>query len=135
MTKREKFSGKKRKVILLIFNYLGVAFKNMPPCQKVLTNKLKRMLSMTRMIKTSNQNSIDVPKAVDGYGVDESNRFTIEYFSGYPYPQDISDLIDNSDFEQTESSAAEDHSESEFVYALESSDEEDEENIESYDSY
>lgn len=98
----------------------------MPPCQKVLMNKIKRTQSVTRMIKSSKQNTIDVPEAVDGYYLDESNKFGIEYFSGYPYPQDISDLM-------SESTKHDDYIEDEFDCHFSSSDEEYEETIESCD--
>lgn len=74
---------------------LGVAFKNMPPCQKVLMNKMKRMLSVTRMIKSAGKTSVHVPEAVDGYCTKENGNFSIEYYSGLPYPENICDLIND----------------------------------------
>lgn len=79
----------------------------MPPCQKVLLNKIKRTNTVVRMIKSAHKNFIEVPKPVDGYCLDGSKKFEIEYFPGYAYPGDIAELmtdsqIDNNDTENNE---------------------------------
>lgn len=61
----------------------------MPPCESVLLNKMKRTLNVTRMIKSSSKNTVDLPKAEEGYCLNEKNEYTIEYFTGYPYPDNF----------------------------------------------
>lgn len=68
----------------------------MPPCASVLLNKIKRTLNITRMIKSCNKNTIDLPKAIEGYCLNENNEYTIEYFAGYPYPENLTDLINDN---------------------------------------
>lgn len=65
----------------------------MPPCESVLLNKINRTLKVTRMIKSCKENLIVLPEANDGYCLNESNVFSIEYFSGSPYPENIADLL------------------------------------------
>lgn len=60
-----------------------------------MINKMKRTLTLTRMIKSAEKASIDVPEAVDGYCMKENGNFSIEYYSGYPYPENICDLIND----------------------------------------
>lgn len=48
------------------------------------------------MIKSCNENLIELPIANDGYCLDENNAITIEYFSGSPYPENIADLINEN---------------------------------------
>lgn len=45
----------------------------MPPCKKVLTNKIKRTSCLTRMIKSSKNNFIDRPDALNGYWTKTEN--------------------------------------------------------------
>lgn len=45
------------------------------------------------MIISCNKNFIDLPSANDGFCLDENNVFSIEYFSGSPYPENIAELI------------------------------------------
>lgn len=103
----------------------------MPPCQRVLMNKIKRTQSLTRMIKSSSNNLIQPPEAVDGYCLSENNMFAIEYFDGYPYPQSISDMMDEN-FDDEENNTTNNDS-NEFDCEMSSSDEEYEGNIENGD--
>lgn len=103
----------------------------MPPCQKVLINKIKRTQSLTRMIKSSNENSMQLPEAYDGYRLNESKEFEIAYFSGYPYPQNFSDVMNETLCDEDKNSTNNDNHE--FDCELSSSDEEYEENIEDDD--
>lgn len=115
--------------IYFIFNDIdiGISFKNMPPCHKVLMNKIKRTRSVTRMIKTANENFIKVPAATDGYFLDENQKFAIEYFAGHPYPSDIIDFTNESLCDNNNSPANDDIIENEFDCELSSSDDESDE--------
>lgn len=83
------------------------------------------------MIKSSNENLIHLPEAVDGYRLNESKKFEIEYFSGYPYPQYFSDMMNETLTDKNESFTNNDNHE--FDCELSSSDEEYEENIDDND--
>lgn len=75
----------------------------MPPCESVLLNKIKRTTKITRMILSSKENFIDLPSVNDGYCLDENNLFSIEYFSGSPYPENIAELIRENNNNNNES--------------------------------
>lgn len=83
---------------------------------------MKRTLNLTRMMKSADKPSIDVPEAVDGYCTDESGKFIFEYYSGHPYPENICDLIDNNNSILTDK-----NEENEIERDLDSSDDEYEE--------
>lgn len=88
----------------------------MPPCQKVLQNKINRTICLTRMIKSCNINQISLPEATGGYRLDDNKKFVIKYFSGLPYPDDIEDLLheNGNDLESDQNSSDdEDHSDDE----------------------
>lgn len=82
---------------------LGFTFKKLPPCQKVLQNKINRTIAVTRMIKSCNNNQISLPEAADGYFLDANEKFVIKYFPGMPYPEDIEFvLIEDEDGDDAE---------------------------------
>lgn len=88
----------------------------MPPCQKVLQNKIKRTITLTRMTKSCNTNQIELPAATDSYCFDGNNKFVIKYFFGLPYPADIEILLNEDENEKEydrNSSDDEDYSEDE----------------------
>lgn len=62
----------------------------MPPCKTVLINKINRTNYLARMIKCSSQNIIDAPE--NGWFMNESGELEIEYFTGSPYPETITDI-------------------------------------------
>lgn len=99
----------------------------MPPCQKVLLNKIKRTNTIVRMIKSADKNFIEVPKPVDGYCLDGSKNFEIEYFPGHAYPGDIAELMKDSQIDNNNST---ENDENEIELNLCSSDEEFEESDE-----
>lgn len=72
----------------MLLNFLlGLEFKNMPPCKSVLLNKIKRANSLSQMIKTSSEKTIDL--SWNGWFINENNELEIEYFTGNPFPEII----------------------------------------------
>lgn len=95
----------------------------MPPCRTVLMNKIKRTNTVTRMIKSAGENSIEKPKAIDGYCLNENNEFAIEYFPGYPYPENIEAILSQNHCDNNNSDQNTDD-EDDLDFNLSSSDEE-----------
>lgn len=91
-------------------------FKNLPPCKLVLCKKIERATYLARMIKSSNKNIFDEPR--DGWKLNESGELEIDYYTGSPYPETITDLAcseDSQDEEEFElSSSDEDDSDEDF---------------------
>lgn len=82
-------------------------------------------MSVTRMIKTANENFIKVPAATEGYFLDENQKFAIEYFPGHPYPSNILDFTNQLLCNNNNSPTNDDDTiENEFGYDLSSSDDE-----------
>lgn len=78
---------------------LGLDFKNLPPSKSVLINKIERSNYLARMIKYSHANTISTPEI--GWLKNELGELEIDYFTGNPYPESITDIVpeDNSDTE------------------------------------
>lgn len=70
--------------------FVGVDFKNMPPCKKVLMNKIERSQYLARMMKNSVNGTIDKPGI--GWILSETGDIEIDYFSGDPFPEDVATL-------------------------------------------
>lgn len=84
----------------------GVEFKNMPPCKKVLYKKIQRANYLAKVMKDSNQNTIE-NRPESGWILNEFNELEIEYFEGSPYPEHITEIsIDNLSDEEDESEDA-----------------------------
>lgn len=75
------------------------------------------------MIKSANENFIEVPAVTDGYSLDENRKFAIEYFSGHPYPSNVLGFTNESLCDNNNSPTEDDDTtENEFDYDLSSSD-------------
>lgn len=61
----------------------------MPPCKKVLLNKIYRTNQITQMIKGSRNPMVYIPQPTNGWTLDAKNRFRVEYFDGNAYPEDV----------------------------------------------
>lgn len=95
----------------------GINFKAMPPCESVLLNKIRRSIQVTQLIKQSQMNNLDVPSASDGWLINDDGKYGIEYFSGLPYPDQITIT------EEQESSDSEDIEEEQLHCNFDSDDE------------
>lgn len=96
-------------------NISGIDFKNMPPCKKVLLNKIKRTCYLSQIMQRSNQGAIERPD--DGWILTENNELEIDYFVGNPFPDNITNtsidenIDENEDDAVCEISSSEDESE------------------------
>lgn len=88
------------------FIILGVDFKNMPPCQRVLLNKIRRSNHLSHMVKSSSKNFIGLQDCTSGaWIINENNQMEIDYFSGAAYPDNIENIvIGNEDNENEDES-------------------------------
>lgn len=84
-----------------LFIFIGVDFKNMPPCRDVLLNKMKRTNYLAEIIKHSTENIIKTPK--EGWIMNENNEMEIEYFACSPYPEDIANIMIADDTDEEDS--------------------------------
>lgn len=66
----------------------------MPPCKKVLLNKVVRTKYLSKIIKSATENSIERPGK--GWMVNENQFMEIDYFDGDPFPEDI---VEENNFE------------------------------------
>lgn len=67
----------------------------MPPCKNVLLKKIERTDFLSKMIKNATSNNIGQPTT--GWMYDENGDMQLEYFSGNPFPENISQIpIDRS---------------------------------------
>lgn len=62
----------------------------MPPCKKVLKKKIDRVKYFAKMIKFCNRNFVD--RAENGWILNECKEMEIDYFSGGPYPENITNI-------------------------------------------
>lgn len=69
---------------------LGIDFKSMPPCKRVILNKAHRTRYFAHVIKNASDNFIEKPS--DGWTINEKNEMEIEYFSGDSYPDSIANI-------------------------------------------
>lgn len=65
----------------------------MPPCQRVLMNKIHRTKILTMIIKNARESSVNIPLKNWWY---VNENMEIEYFSGSPYPSNIEEITLNS---------------------------------------
>lgn len=100
----------------------------MPPCQTVLLNKIKRTNNVTRMIKSAGKIFIEIPKAIDGFCLNDNNEFAIEYFSGYPYPENIESIMNQNHCDNNNSNRNS-NCDDDLDFGLSSSDEDSNEDI------
>lgn len=84
-------------------------------------------MSVTRMIKSANENFIELPAATDGFFLVENQKFALEYFSGHPYPSNILDFTNECCDKINSPTNDGDTSDNEFDYDLSSSDDESDE--------
>lgn len=75
------------------------------------------------MIKTSNQNLIHRPGAVDGYCLDENKKYAFDYYPGYPYPDNVSDIMNEYHCDNN-NSTNEEINENDWDFNLSSTDDE-----------
>lgn len=61
----------------------------MPPCKKVLLNKIARTEYLSEIIKNASNNIIEQPKT--GWII-ENGDMQIEYFNGNPFPETITTI-------------------------------------------
>lgn len=64
----------------------------MPPCKRVLLNKIKRTNAITRMLKQSALNDTYLPKLSEGWALNSDGEFCTQYLEGELFPSDILDL-------------------------------------------
>lgn len=77
---------------------LGLDFKHMPPCQNVLLRKIDRTKILTKIIKNACDQTLNIQLTNEWY-VDENGKLAIEYFTGNPYPGDITEFTINNEDE------------------------------------
>lgn len=75
----------------------------MPPCQNVLSRKIFRTKILTSIIKNAKEPAIDINLS-EGWYVDENGKLAIDYFSGNPYPENITEItsVDGIDDDDSE---------------------------------
>lgn len=73
-----------------MIDFSGIDFKKMPPCRKVLLNKIKRTSYLARTMRQSSENFIGKPDG--GWYLNENNEMDIDYFAGNPYPENITNI-------------------------------------------
>lgn len=88
----------------------------MPPCRKVLLNKINRTDHLAQIIKNANNDTIS--ESTDGWYINENGIMEIEYFNGDQFPDDVtqfeekneggSDLELGSDSDECEESDSDD---------------------------
>lgn len=80
------------------------------------------------MIKSCSRNTVDLPQCVNGFRLNENNEYEIEYFTGYPYPENFTDAV-NAKFESDNNNVSDSdsddcyYSSSDDVYDANSEDE------------
>lgn len=90
-------------------NIIGLDFKNLPPCKSVLKKKIIRANYLAYMMKRATYSLIDSPS--EGWSTDENGRMTIDYFDGDPFPNNITDIVletDDDDVENEDDSTSSD---------------------------
>lgn len=66
----------------------------MPPCENVLRRKIHRTKILTSLIKNACNKVVDLP-LTDEWRIDDNMKLTIEYFTGSPYPDNLTGLTTN----------------------------------------
>lgn len=66
-------------------------FKCLPPCKNVLMRKIARTHTLAKMIKHAHNQFIG-SDLNDGWNIVD-NKLTIDYYSGEPYPVDVSEIL------------------------------------------
>lgn len=75
-------------------------FKHLPPCQSVLRMKIERTNYLAGIIKSSSENYIGAPK--NGWFINENGELEMEYFSGNPYPEIVTNMSRSNDSDSDE---------------------------------
>lgn len=74
-------------------------FKAMPPCQKVLRNKIKRTNYITRLIKNADKNFVEEQDPCINGWFKNGCQFDIEFFHGDQCPENLaSEAVDEAEF-------------------------------------
>lgn len=110
---------------MCLFEFLGVDFKNMPPCHKVLLNKIKRTDYLASVAKGAMDRFFDQPD--EGWVINDGEMELI-YFSGNPFPEDLTkvplDQENDSEDDEPANPTFSDEENSDSEISLDESDEE-----------
>lgn len=72
----------------------------MPPCQKVLRNKIKRTNHITRLIKNADKHFVEEQNPCDNGWIKNENRYDIDFYDGDQCPESIaSEAVDQAEME------------------------------------
>lgn len=71
--------------------FSGIDFKCLPPCEKVLTQKLLRTHMLTNLLKEAQHQFIQID-FTSGWNVEDS-KLRIKYYEDEAYPADISQIV------------------------------------------
>lgn len=67
----------------------------MPPCRKVLLNKINRTDHLAQIIKNANNDTIS--ESGDGWYINENGIMEIEYFDGDQFPDNVTQITEKNE--------------------------------------